>query len=741
MVGHFTFAAAMSRLSIFVIFAALSFCVRAQDSFDEELTSVSNVGMTINNVGTFGNAFRGSFSVLDYPSCEFPLNSGIEHLFEAGIWIGAQIDGSLVAVSSAAYDQSSGYSPGRAGYEFTADLGSGFEQRSSLFDNPNYTPDAVSHQDFVADFTDKNIIVPGTQIQINEHSNPLGIDVHLESYNWNFAFSDFMVICNYTITNTGNNTLEDLYIGMWSNEVVRNTNITPAGQGGSAFFDKGGNGFIDSLNMAYCFDAAGDVGFTDSYIAHKFLGAEDKAGFRNPTQDTAFNINYQTWQFNSVGQPVFFFPSSELQRYEKMRTGLNQWPCWTETGSIDPRCSQFASTTIQETIAQPGNRSDLVSVGPFATLEPGESISFAWAWVLAKKDEDGNPTMDDTPAQKQSLIENAQWAQTAYNGEDVNANGILDEGEDRDKDGEITRFILPTPPDIPKTKVVSRDGGVDVYWTGNAEASVDPISQIQDFEGYNLYLTKLGFDVTQSADLSKDLQLAATFDQPSNGLFFDAGFAPVTLEVAAEFPDDTNKYRYRYSIDNLVNGWQYALALTAFDKGDEDNNLESLESSLLSNTFRVFPGTDVNERYDEYAGGFSGLASTFNKDLRDSLDKYKPFVYPNPYYAGASWEGRSVFEEDRKLNFANLPERCIIRVYTLSGDEIKTIDHDASYNGSDQRWYSTYSDPTNTVFSGGEHSWDLLSEDAQIIARGVYLFSVEDLDSGAKWKERFVVIK
>jgi len=171
------------------------------------------------------------------------------------------------------------------------------------------------------------------------------------------------------------------------------------------------------------------------------------------------------------------------------------------------------------------------------------------------------------------------------------------------------------------------------------------------------------------------------------------------------------------------------------------NNLESLESSKLSNAFRVFPGTEVNEKFDPYAKVLTPLQATFNQELQDSLDAYKLFAYPNPYYAGASWEGGSSFEEDRKITFANLPERCVIRVFTMSGDLVKTIDHDASYNGDDIRWFSTYSNPDNTVFSGGEHSWDLLSDGSQIIARGTYLFSVEDLKSGQIWKEKFVIIK
>lgn len=709
----------------------------SQTSFDQQQTTVSNVRLSLSNVGTFGNAMRGTYDLLGYGSGEFPANSGIEHLFEAGIWVGGKVDGSLIAVSTAAYDQSSGYSAGRAGYEFNAPVGSAFTKRSTLLDNPNYSLDAVSHEDFVADFSDEFILVPGTSTPIQDHNNPLNMDVHLEVYNWNFAFSDFMVICNYIVTNNGDKTLNDAYISMWSNTVVRNTNITPAGQGGSAFYDKGGNGFIDSLSLAYCFDAAGDLGFTESYVGHKFLGAEDRNGFRHPSIDTSFKVNYQTWQFNSSA-PDFFFPNSELLRYNKQNTGFNQWPCWTELGSPDPRCMSFQQQTIQEVINAPGNRSDLVSIGPFESIEPGESVTFAWAWVFAKKNEDGNPNAENNPTQRANLIDNARWAQTAYNGEDANFNGQLDTGEDLDNDGKITRFILPTPPEIPNTKLIARDGGIDIYWSNNAELSLDPITQEKDFEGYNIYMTKLGDDAIKSLDLSSDLKPIKSADIIGNQLFNETGLAELRLESPVTFEGDSNQYFYRYSIDNLINGWQYVLAVTAFDRGDVENNLSSLESSLLSNAYHVFPGTGANVQFEEYASSRFELSIG---DNQDSLDKYKPFVYPNPYYGGASWEGASTFEEDKRLNFANLPERCVIRVFTVSGDLVKTIEHDGFYDGADQRWYSTYSNPDRTVFSGGEHSWDLLSDNAQIIARGTYIFSVEDLETGKFWKEKFVVIK
>ncbi|MFN5704983.1 MAG: hypothetical protein ACK45U_03935, partial [bacterium] len=107
----------------------------------------------------------------------------------------------------------------------------------------------------------------------------------------------------------------------------------------------------------------------------------------------------------------------------------------------------------------------------------------------------------------------------------------------------------------------------------------------------------------------------------------------------------------------------------------------------------------------------------------------------------AQWEGVSTNPEDKKLYFANLPEDCTIRIYTASGDLVDEIKHNQSYNGSDIRWTNTYSDANQTKFSGGEHAWDLLSADNQIIARGVYLFAVTDNKSGKEFRGKFALIK
>lgn len=702
----------MQKIKLLILLFATSLSHSWAQTFSEKRTSLSNVRLNVTNLGTFGNAFRGYRDGTGNQSCEYPAGSGIENMFESGIWVGAVLPSGEVRVSTSAVDAPSGYTTGRGGFEFTSEPGVVLQEKSSLFDSPFYSPDAVSHQDFIATFSDKNILVPGTNIPITDHQFPLNVKVNLSTYNWNFTFSDFMVIVNVELINDGTQLLDSVHVGLWANTVVRNINITPAGSGGAAFYSQGGNGFMDTLHLAYCYDRSGDLGFTESYIGQKFLGADDKFGFHHPKIETLFKSHYNAWQFNSSSDPVFFAPGNDNQRYQKLTQGLNDQPQWIQPGTQN----------YQDRLNLSGNRSDLVSVGPFRNFAVGDTIRFAYAYVMAKKNEDGLPNSENSLLQRKNLIDNAQWAQIAYNGEDKNFNGVLDAGEDIDGDGKITRFILPSPPDRPITKVIADGNKIEIYWSNNSEFSIDPITQTQDFEGYKLYMSKLGFDVAGTQDLNRDLKAIAQYDITGNQISFDVGFDDVKLSSPITFEGDTVTYSYKYVIEGVLPGWQYAVAVTAFDSGNEETNLESLESSPRTNSFRVFTGAKPN----------------------DDMEKNNPFVYPNPYYAGAAWEGKSNFqEESRKIYFANLPKRCTIRVFTPAGDLIDEIKHDENYNGSDIRWFKSFGseNPDENVFSGGEHAWDLLSTQSQIIARGIYIFTVEDQDSGQLFKGKFVVIK
>ena len=283
---------------------------------------------------------------------------------------------------------------------------------------------------------------------------------------------------------------------------------------------------------------------------------------------------------------------------------------------------------------------------------------------------------------------------------------------------------MPSPPNIPRTKIIAGENKIDVYWSNNAESSIDPISKKKDFEGYRLYKTALGFDVKQTQDIAKALKLVAEFDRADNTLFSNTGLQSIALPDSVTFGelgplDEPIYYHYKYTFDNLQNGWQHAIALTAFDQGDKVNNLESLESSTLPNIKRVFPGMPAN----------------------DGFENGEPFVYPNPYYGLAAWEGLSTNPESKKIYFANLPANCVVKIFTSSGDLVDQFTHNEGYNGSDIKWNNIYADPSKNQFSGGEHAWDLLSDSKNQITQGIYMYSVKDLQSGIVQTGNFAVIK
>jgi len=658
----------------------------------KKITSIGNLGLTLTNFGTYGNGF---VKWPTEPSCEYPLGSGIEHLFDGGLWIGAfksdDATGTNKAgpfVTTGAVDAASVSARG-GGFEFTNPAGSYITERSALLTSKFFSPYAISHQDFKMTFNDTSTVLIGGE-PIPDHS-PLGLRVDLETYAWNFSYANNFIIFNYWIKNISNKYVDSIYIGLWTDCVVRNTNITSPRSGGT-FFSYGGDGYSDSMKIAYEFDAGGDVGFTDSYVGVQFLGASVKAD----------SVNFNCWQFRNTSDVNLFAPMTDVERYRKMQGyfgGENRFPY-----NISP-----------SSLVTPSNRSIMITSGSYSQLKPGDSLNIVFAIVTAKKF-GTDPATYDTKEQKHNLFTSGEWALRAYYGEDKNRNGILDPGEDLDNNGVITRYILPTPPNDPIVRVVPEDKKATIYWDSRAEYSIDPILGTKDFEGYRLYRTNAGFDLTQTLDIEGSLVQMAEFDSLGNDIGFNTGFNFIRLSEPVVFPGDTTKYYYKFEVENLLNGWQYIFSVTAFDKGAPDIKLESLESSILGNAKKIIPGV-----------------------LPVTDENVKPGVYPNPYYGNAVWDGSS--ERLRKIYFYNIPEECEITIYTLAGDIVKKILHDRNSNGSDLRWFQTYSKDGSQQMTGGEHAWDLLTDKDQAIATGLYLFSVQNTKTGHINTGKFLIVK
>lgn len=123
-------------------------------------------------------------------------------------------------------------------------------------------------------------------------------------------------------------------------------------------------------------------------------------------------------------------------------------------------------------------------------------------------------------------------------------------------------------------------------------------------------------------------------------------------------------------------------------------------------------GAPLNGPEDNFAFKVDGVnTATAATDLK------KIRVVPNPYFGQYSamvetGEGESVIE------FQKIPDKCTIRIYTLAGDLVQTINHD---------------DGT------GAARWNLLSKNSQLVASGIYIYHVES--PYGEHLGRFAIIK
>lgn len=669
---------------------------------DASYTSVGSIGLTVTNYGTIGtrNAYWPN-----QPSCEYPRGSRIEHIYQGALWVGA--------VSRRAGDQrvSTGASDRASttqGYEFNSEFASTMLQRSTLSQSQYFSESAVSHQDFVGWYADRHRRNPTTGDTILNHV-PLGINVRQESYAWDYPFADFFVILNYTIYNTGVDTLDSVYVGLWDNAVVRNTNNVRPGTPG--YFEHGGNGFMDTVRMKYTFDYDGipTPPPANSYVGIKLLGAMPLPNRVDSLGDLRFRTFYNAWVFRASSgyDQNYWSPDDDAENILGARSRYDRL-----TASLPP-------DMIAQLRTKAFNVTTLLSTGPFRSLVPGDSLNVAFGVICAPK-YGFAAAKDDTREQRKTLYSNAMLCQQAYDGEDVNGNNLLDPGEDGNGNGRLDRYILPQPPKPPKVRVEVESQKVTVYWDkATSEYSVDPVSRTTDFEGYRIYRSNAGADFGDLQNFLLNLSLVGEFDLV-DAIGYDTGLEAAALSAPKYFPGDTVAYWYRFPPDGAdmthLNGWQYIYGVAAFDRGDSSLGVTPLQSK--TEIRRVVPGTPAADPGTRAVG-----------------------VYPNPYYAGAVWDG--VGERNRKIYFYNLPANCEVRIYTLAGDIVADFVHDAStYDGTNIEWFRRFAGAgVPAQFAGGEHAWDLISKFDQAIATGLYLFTVKDTRSGDTSTGKFLVIK
>jgi hypothetical protein len=159
------------------------------------------------------------------------------------------------------------------------------------------------------------------------------------------------------------------------------------------------------------------------------------------------------------------------------------------------------------------------------------------------------------------------------------------------------------------------------------------------------------------------------------------------------------------------NGMPYYYSITPFER-----------RYLNGAVFDVLLGSIDDGFYRSDPTGDPVPVSPHEADRTDLPLLDKVIVVPNPYEAGkVAWDR----ELGEHVEFRHLPEQATIRIYTVAGDLLRTIEHGRGEFG----------EPTDT------RSWDLKNQQNEDVASGVYIYHVSTDLNAEEAKGYFVIVR
>ncbi len=436
------------------------------------------------------------------------------------------------------------------------------------------------------------------------------------------------------------------------------------------------------------------------YVSPIELPPEDVVGYW-PELLTAYSTN-PVLRLSPIGFTILFFPRhiSELKYYyqwwERGVDSNDQASTWDASrydlmsgAALNPNQPLMRDQPLSE----PTWAELLVSFGPIDSCNPGDTLKFSFAIVGGLSLKYGPENLHDNAAKVQTLFSRGykppvvlpapplsietgfkkvtlHWG---WNGQGVNPEDVWDDANT------VAEFY---PPD---------------HWR-RAKPPPGHTKGGRVFAGYRLYRSEDPAGTANSFTLLRQWDVK---DSVGPAWGYQTGIETTFVDTNLSFGKV-----YWYSVTSYGIPDMHVIDYVDWDGTVKQETLStpSAETSVLAARKRVKLPFSV------------------------STERGKVMVVPNPYrgdanytYEGGGWEGRaSQWTEDKRLiKFIHLPTKCTIRIFTLAGEIVTTIQHE---------------DPTR-----GEHDWNLISESGRAIASGLYIFTVES-DYG-KQTGKFVIIR
>jgi hypothetical protein len=242
---------------------------------------------------------------------------------------------------------------------------------------------------------------------------------------------------------------------------------------------------------------------------------------------------------------------------------------------------------------------------------------------------------------------------------------IFQETADRAEFTYENDYNHPDPPAAPEFEVSYYEGeenivANEITWNDDKEDLPDPDNGTADLAGYRIYRSDyLPIGPWQNiADIKTGEQ---------------------------NYYDQMND-EYKFVDTSVTAGSRYYYSLTAYDTGktswsvDPSVEVDPLESSIFANR----------------------MVQPFVATVKPVNNLNEVLVVPNPFVID---EGYTLPGEGDNIQFVNIPNPCTIRIYTIRGDLVKTIEVQQG--------------------DGAIAEWDQVTDFGQFVESGIYIYHID----------------
>jgi len=643
---------------LFLMFCLVSTSF-AQVNWDRVSLTRGKVWLTIMNSCQWGNPVNppSKYYLLDYPGYSTGANlwDHMSYAWSGGYTIYGERNGSGAAytIGTAFYSSSQYVYPTVA---------------SSLIKNYNLEDPAIPAEE----------VASGAS-----HVIDLDVDVAHESMVWSFPKYDDFIIHEYTITNTGDTPLDNLYFGV-------RVACWPTMKGDGAIIGNGNftwnidnkYGWNEDYDFYYVYDDRSFRWEDEVPLEFNFGPGPETGDIGDPAD--LFDPNAKTHELLAPGyMAIVCLDSAGANVYQNIGQFLGQQPPFegqVEPEDIVPRLGTHTPSEILEKIThqQPRLSWDeahelgveggskylrmpevMVTCGPYNDIPPGGSVTVVFAEVLGEMDrakivQGGveNVKLLATES-KEALFENVKNCFELYN----NGYMIDDPPPMTPTNGENSLTLTPI------------GGGVKVEWTPIPDTYTDPVSGVNDLEGYRVY--RSNYFVIGPWELIADIKVEDASIE--NGMI-------------------------TYSDQGLSLGVGYYYTVTSYDENGNESG------KVNANRYPVYALRPPNLEFPQNV-----------------------YVVPNPFRQHSGLLGTG---EALRMEFIGLPAQCTIRIYTLAGELVRKIEHDDG-SGS-QSWGSILK------LDYQVNKWMMY------VAPGVYIYYIESNvpeHEGETYIGKFAIIK